>query len=56
MSLLRSNTNSYKTVLKIKALFKEQIELTFFDNRYGKIYTDINTTFLKECIGENFDI
>ena len=52
----RSNINSYKTVLEIKALFKEQIELTFFDNRYGRIYTDIDTAFLKEHIGENFDI
>ena len=53
---IRSNINSYKTVLEIKILFKEEVELTFFDNRYGKIYTDIDTVFLKEQLGENFDI
>ena len=53
---IKSNINSYTTVLKIKALFKENVELTFFDNRYGTIYTDIDTAFLKEKLGEIFDL
>ena len=52
----RSNLNSYKTVLEIKELFKEEVELTFFDNRNDNIYNNIEIDLLKSLIGENFDI
>ena len=52
----RSNINSYKTVLEIKELFREQVTLNFFDKCDGNIYNNIETDFLKSRIGENFDI
>ena len=52
----RSNLNSYKTVLEIKELFKEEVELTFFDNRNDNVYNNIKIDLLKSLIGENFDI
>ena len=52
----RSNINSYKTVLEIKELFKEEVELTFFDNRNANVYNNIEIDLLKSLIGENFDI
>ena len=53
---VRSNINSYKTILEIKKLFGEKIELTFFDKRNGNIYHNIKIDLLKSLIGENFDI
>jgi len=53
---VRSNINSYKTVVEIKELFKEEVELTFFDNRNGNVYNNIEIDLLKSLIGENFDI
>jgi len=53
---LRSNINSYKTVLEIKELFKEEVKLTFFDKRNGNAYNNIKIDLLKSLIGENFDI
>ena len=53
---IRSNINSYKTVLEIKELFKKEVELTFFDNRNGNVYNNIEIDLLKSLIGENFDI
>ena len=52
----RSNINSYKTVLEIKELFNEQINLRFFDKRNGHVYDNIKIDLLKSLIGENFDI
>jgi hypothetical protein len=52
----RSNINSYKTVLEIKELFKEEVELTFFDNRNANVYNNIEIDLLQSLIGENFDI
>jgi len=52
----RSNINSYKTVLEIKELFKEEVELIFFDKRNGNVYNNIEIDLLKSLIGENFDI
>ena len=53
---LRSNINSYKTVLTIKALFEERVILNFFDKRENNIYNNIGTDFLRNLIGDNFDI
>jgi len=52
----RSNINSYKTVLEIKELFEKEVQLTFFDNRNGNVYNNIEIDLLKSLIGENFDI
>jgi len=51
----RSNINSYKTVLEIKELFREKVELTFFDNRNGNVYNNIEIDFLKSLIRKNKD-
>ncbi len=56
---LRSNTESYKTVLAIKELFKEQVTINFFDKRENDkndIYNDIEAKTIKDLIGEDFDI
>ncbi len=51
----RSNTNSYKTVLEIKNLYKEKVILHFLDKRDDSVYTNIDEAFLKERIGANFE-
>jgi len=56
---LRSNTESYKTVLAIKELFKEQVTINFFDKRENDkndIYNNIEAKTIKDLIGEDFDI
>ena len=53
---VRSNENSYKTILEIKTLFKEQVTLNFIDKRDDSYHEDIDEVFLKEKIGENFEI
>jgi len=53
---IRSNENSYQTILEIKSLFKEQVTLNFIDKRDDSYYQDIDEIFLKEKIGENFEI
>lgn len=52
----RSNLNSYKTIIEIKNIFKEEVTLNFFDKINNKIYKDIDSDFLKSLIGDNFDI
>jgi len=51
----RSNSNSYKTVLEIKHLYKEKVILHFLDKRDDSVYTDIDETFLMEIIGADFE-
>ncbi len=53
---MRSNENSYKTVLEIKTIFKEKVTLNFIDRRDERYYEDIDEKLLKEKIGENFEI
>ena len=53
---MRSNENSYKTVLEIKTIFKEKVTLNFVDRRDECYYEDIDEKLLKEKIGENFEI
>ena len=53
---IRSNENSYKTVLKIKSLFKEQVTLNFIDKCDDSYYQDIDEVFLENKIGEDFEI
>ena len=38
---IRSNENSYQTILEIKSLFKEQVTLNFIDKRDDSYYQDI---------------
>ncbi|MDQ7047861.1 MAG: zeta toxin family protein [Sulfurovum sp.] len=52
---LRSDVNSYKTVLEIKERFKERVNLHFFDKRENKNYQNIEFDFLKNSIGEMYD-
>ncbi len=53
---LRSNINSYLTVLDIKDKFQDKVTLDFADARNASVYEDIDSNYLKELIGENFDI
>ncbi len=53
---MRSNENSYKTVLEIKTIFKEKVTLNFIDRRDDRYYEDIDEQLLQEKIGENFEI
>ena len=53
---VRSNTNSYRTIIEIKSIFNEKVILNFFDKRDNTFYKDISTEFLSTAIGENFDI
>ena len=54
---IRSNINSYKTVLAIKDLFKDKVFLDFANASHTNrgIYEDIDATQLKNLIGERFD-
>jgi adenylate kinase family enzyme len=52
---LRSDVNSYRTVLEIKEKFKERVNLHFFDKRKNKNYQNIEADFLKNSIGEIYD-
>jgi hypothetical protein len=53
---IRSNENSYKTILEIKNIFKDKVILNFFNKKDNTIYENIDTNFLKNLIGDNFDI
>lgn len=52
---IRSNINSYNTVLEIKSIFKNSINLHFIDKRTNTFYQDVDEEFVKNKIGEDFD-
>jgi len=54
---IRSNINSYKTVLAIKNFFKEKVILDFANTSHTNpgIYENIDTIELEKLIGERFD-
>jgi len=52
---IRSNINSYNTVLEIKSIFKDSIYLHFIDKRTNTFYQNIDGEFIKNKIGEDFD-
>lgn len=54
---IRSNINSYSTVLEIKRLFKDQVVLDFVDSSKVDrcIYINIDADEVEKLIGENFD-
>ena len=51
-----SNENSYKTVLAIKNMFENDVILNFLDKRDNQIYNDIDSDFIKNIIGGDFEI
>lgn len=53
---VKSNENSYATVMEIKSMFKDKIVLNFFDKRDDSYYQNIDEKFLRTKIGENFEI
>jgi len=52
---LRSNENSFKTVITIKKIFENKIILNFIDKRDGSYYQNIDEEFLKTKIGGDFE-
>ena len=52
---IKSNENSYKTILEIKSLYGEKVTLHFIDRRDDSYHTDIDEGYLQEKIGENFE-
>lgn len=52
---IRSNINSYNTVLEIKSIFKDSINLHFIDKRTNTFYQNVDGEFVKNKIGEDFD-
>lgn len=52
---IRSNINSYNTVLEIKSIFKNSINLHFIDKRTNTFYQNVDGEFVKNKIGEDFD-
>lgn len=53
---INSNINSYKTVIELKNIFKNDIILHYIDKKNNLTYENIDSEFLKNQIGENFDI
>jgi hypothetical protein len=53
---INSNINSYKTVLELKNIFKNDIMLHYIDKKNNSTYGNIDSNFLKNKIGEDFDI
>jgi hypothetical protein len=52
---IKSNINSFTTVIKLKSIFKENIVLNFFDKRDDKFYKNIDSDFLQKEIGNEFN-
>ncbi len=54
---VKSNLDSYETVIKLKTKFKDDIILNFIDKRNNTVilYKNINICKLKKVIGVNFD-
>ena len=52
---VKSNINSYNTVLEIKSIFKDSINLHLIDKRDDSFYKDIDNNFIKDKIGEDFE-
>lgn len=52
---IRSNIDSYKTVLEIKIIFKDKISLHFIDKRDDSFYKNVDEKFIKSKIGDCFE-
>ena len=52
---VKSNTNSYNTVLQIKAFFKDKVCVHFIDKKEETFIQNIDEEFLKKNIGEYFE-
>ncbi len=53
---VKSNINSYETILEIKSIFKNSINLHFIDKRDDSFYENIDDNFIQNKIGEYFEI
>ena len=51
---IRSNINSYNTVLELKSIFKESINLHFIDKENDSFYKNVDDAFIINKIGEKF--
>lgn len=52
---VKSNINSYNTVLQIKAFFKDKVRVNFINKKEETFTQDIDEEFLKKIIGEYFE-
>ena len=52
---VKSNENSYRTVLEIKDIFKEKLTLNLIDKRDDNFYDDVDVEFLRTKLGEYFE-
>ncbi len=48
------NINSYNTVLELKSIFKESINLHFIDKENDSFYKNVDDAFIINKIGEKF--
>jgi len=53
---VKSNINSYKTVIELKNIFKDDIILHYIDKKNDLTYENIDSDFLKSHIGGYFEI
>ncbi|WP_165785210.1 zeta toxin family protein [Aliarcobacter cryaerophilus] len=53
---IKSNINSYNTVLELKLIFQESINLHFIDKTNDSFYKNVDDAFIINKIGENFEI
>lgn len=52
---VKSNINSYSTIIEVKSFFKEKIDLHFIDKREDIFYQNIDEKFIKNKIGGCFE-
>jgi hypothetical protein len=53
---VKSDINSYKTVIELKNIFKDDIILHYIDKKNDLTYENIDSDFLKSQIGGYFEI
>ena len=52
---VKSNINSYNTVLHIKSIFKSAVDLHFIDKKEDIFYQNVDEEFLQNTIGGYFE-
>ena len=52
--IIRNNINSYNTVLELKSIFKESVNLHFIDKENNSFYKNVDDAFIINKIGEKF--
>ena len=48
--IIRNNINSYNTVLELKSIFKESINLHFIDKENDSFYKNVDDAFITNLI------